>query len=72
METKSNAQSKAGGLVRDTYTGITRSLTSIDLFARPIPSFTLGGNSEVRTWYGGLCSFMIVGITIMFALSKVQ
>ena len=42
------------------------------MFGEPLPSFSLRGESEVRTWCGGLVSVMAISATFMFALSKLQ
>lgn len=47
-------------------------LLSLDLFGAPAPTFNIRGESEVRTFCGGIVSSVIITVTILFALLKLQ
>ena len=45
-------------------------LASIDIFGKPVPSFNLKGQEKVTTALGGLLSFAIVVILVLYATTK--
>ena len=47
-------------------------LKSLDLFAAPLPQFNIRGEQEVKTYFGGLISLMIMIVTAIFAMIKLQ
>ena len=47
-------------------------LLSLDLFGAPAPTFNIRGESEVRTYCGGIVSSVIMTVVVLFALLKLQ
>ena len=47
-------------------------IKEIDFFGAPAPSFNIGGKAVVQTWAGSICSILILGMTFMFALLKLE
>ena len=47
-------------------------LKKLDYFGAPIPSLNISGHSTVKTKTGGLLSFIIILLTLGFALLKLQ
>ena len=55
---------------------VTSSITAFfhkfDMFAAPVPSFSIRGRTEVKTHAGAFMSLAIMTVTILFALLKLQ
>ena len=47
-------------------------LLSVDIFGAPIPTFNLKGEQHVRTYCGSCVSLMIIYVTFLFAILKLQ
>ena len=47
-------------------------LLSLDLFGAPAPTFNISGEGEVRTFCGGIVSSVIITVTMLFSLLKLQ
>ena len=45
---------------------------NVDMFGAPIPTFNLGGISQVQTSCGALVSMIIMGLVFMFSLMKLE
>lgn len=47
-------------------------LQNVDIFGAPLPSFNLQGASAVKTNAGGCFTLVIMTITLLFGLRKIQ
>ena len=47
-------------------------LLTLDMFSAPLPVFNLKGRESVRTYCGGCVSLVIMYVTFLFALLKLQ
>ena len=47
-------------------------LRKVDIFGAPLPSFNLNGAEAVKTNIGGCISLLIITITLLFGLRKIQ
>ena len=47
-------------------------LLDLDSYAQPLPTFNIGGASEVRTHCGGCISLIILLVVFLFATLKMQ
>ena len=47
-------------------------LKNIDIFGKPVPTFSIRGQTEVKTLCGALISLFIMFLTIMFGILKLQ
>ena len=47
-------------------------LKALDIFGKPVPTFNIRGQTEVKTMCGALMSFVIMFLTIMFGILKLQ
>ena len=45
-------------------------IRSIDKFARDVPAFNIKGESKVKTFLGGVSTFTLLVIVVMYAASK--
>ena len=43
-----------------------------DMFAEHVPTFTLRGKETIRTGTGSFCSIIIIVLTFMFGLVKLE
>ena len=50
--------------------GISKMLLSIDMYKEPIPIFNIAGQTHVRSYCGGLVSFLIIISVAFIALLK--
>lgn len=50
--------------------GLGTHLSKIDMFDTPIPGFNINGKGKLRTAAGGLISFVILYVSLMFASLK--
>ena len=46
---------------------VCKPLKSLDVLGADVPSFNIGGQEQVRTYTGGLVSFVILAATFLFA-----
>ena len=44
----------------------------MDIFGAPVPSFNIKGEGKIGTITGGLCSFLLGVIALLFASLKLQ
>ena len=49
-----------------------RRVKNLDLFAAPVPSFNLAGEESRKTWAGALSSILIMTLTLLFGLVKLE
>ena len=47
-------------------------LLTADMFAKPIPTFNINGETEVRTHLGGCISLLVMYVTFIFATLKLE
>ena len=47
-------------------------LLGLDLFGKPMPTFNLKGNTEKNTLVGSLSSIIIMTLTFLFGLLKLE
>lgn len=47
-------------------------LLSLDLFGAPAPTFNIRGETKVRTYFGAVLSTMIITVTLLFSLVKLE
>ena len=47
-------------------------IENIDIFGKQVPSFSLGGRTEIRTKPGAIMTIMILSLTLLFGLMKLQ
>ena len=45
-------------------------IEKIDSFSSPLPQFNLAGKKSVKTYCGGLVTFLVFFITFVFAVTK--
>ena len=50
----------------------TNTVEKLDIFPASMPSFNVHGKSDVQTFFGASISFLIVSLTVLFALLKMQ
>ena len=51
---------------------LTRVVKNLDIFGAEVPGLNLRGQTKVKTFAGAFVSLAIMGITVMFALLKLQ
>ena len=49
-----------------------KKIKNIDFFGAPVPTFNIGGKTNVPTWLGSIISILILGMTFMFGLIKIE
>ena len=49
---------------------IRKALDYLDLFKAPIPSFNIGGRTSVPSLIGGICSFLVMMLVLMYSALK--
>ena len=64
--------SEGGGQFRPAATGASKVVKSLDLFSVGMPSFNMGGKTQVRTIAGGLMSMTMFAILLSYATLKFQ
>ena len=47
-------------------------IEKFDIFGKHVPSFSLGGRTEVRTKSGAILTIIILSLTLVFGLVKLQ
>ena len=47
-------------------------IENFDIFGKQVPSFSLGGRTEVRTKSGAILTIIILSLTLVFGLVKLQ
>ena len=53
--------------------GVTqKGLHKLDLFGTPVPTLNLGGKQVINTSMGGVLSFGLLFVTVLFALSRLE
>ena len=51
---------------------LSKMLLSLDLFGEPAPTFNIRGETRIRTYFGAVLSTMIITVTLLFSLFKLQ
>ena len=56
----------AGG----SFLGVPNMLYTLDMYGEPLPFFNMGGQTKVRTAFGGIISLVIFSMLFMFGMLK--